>query len=253
MAPTESFDIDAQASVQPGQTLLVGLSAPGMAGLTAADYLVRNLESDRFGHVAPDTLPAITPVENGVPRHHTRLYNLTDVDMTVLVGELYVPVWAARSFVDAVLEWVDTVDIEEIVILHGVPFPHGPDDHRVFHVATEAYRELRFGDDGPPPMGGGYLDGVPGELMSRRLSSGGPPTGVLTTPAHPPGPDVDAALDFLDTIGDCYDVSVDLQELEDLSGELRKQYAALADRMEELMHSEADLDRREFGEDRMFM
>lgn len=250
--PSEpAFRVDVSPEIQPGQTLVVGLSSLGMTGLTAVDYLVRHLDSEIVGHVSPAEMPSFTPFEDGRPRHHTRLYDLADSDLTVLVGELFVPVWATRSFGDALVEWMSDVRIEEVAILHGVPFPHAPEEHETSHVATDEYRQRRLESASIPPLTGGVLDGVPGELVSRSLDDDAPPTGVYITPAHPPGPDIDAALLLLDAIEEIYGVSVDRTELEELSADIKRHYENLADRMSTLAEEQAG--RREFAEDRMFM
>lgn len=247
--PREAFDVTVPSDVDPGQTLLVGLTTPGMAGITAVDYLVRNRPTEVIGNVSPEGLPAITPFEDGEPRHHTRLYNLADVDATVLVGELFVPVPAARAFAEALAEWIETNRIEEVALLHGVPFRHGPDEHATFYVATEPYRETRLEGTDLQPLKGGFLDGVAGELVSAGMDGTIPPTGVYVTPTHPPGPDIDAAVRFLDSIERAYGVDVDRDELERRSEEIKQYYAGLADRMA-AFEAEAT---QEYPEDRMFM
>lgn len=253
MAPTTSFKVDTQPHDDPGQALVVGLAAPGVGGLTAVDYLVRQLAVEEIGYVTPDALPAITPVEAGTPRNHTRLYNLVDVDLSVLVGELFVPTWAARSFADALLEWVATADIEEIVVLHAVPYPHDHSAHAAFYVATDEYRKRRLDGTDIQPLQGGVLDGVAGELMSRSLAGTAPPVGVYITPVHPPGPDIDASLYLLDALESVYGVSLDLTELEDLSDEIHQYYATLSERLAALEDADESADSREFAYDRMYM
>lgn len=253
MSPETSFEVDVQPDVEPGQTLVVGVAKPGMGGLTAADHLIKQTESNEIGCVRPDALPAITPVENGTPRNHTRLYNLVDYDLTVLVGELFVPTWAARSFADVLLEWVETVQIDEVVFLHAIPYPHEHSEHSVYYVATDPYRVDRLEDTTLDPLGGGVLDGVPGELMSRSLEGDAPPVGVFVTPAHPPGPDVDAALSLLDAVETVHDVPIDMTELEDLSDEIRKYYATLSEQVQALEDADGSVENRDFGVDRMYM
>lgn len=253
MSSETSFEVDLLPDVEPGQTLLVGVAKPGMGGLTAADHLVRQMDSEEIGLVTPDALPAITPVENGTPRNHTRLYNLVDHDLTVLVGELFVPTWAARSFANTLLEWVENVKIDEVVFLHAIPYPHEPDEHGVFYVATDPYLQDRLEGTNIDPLGGGVLDGVPGELMSRSLSGDAPPVGVFVTPAHLPGPDVDSALYLLDAVEAVYDVTIDMTDLEDLSDEIRKYYATLSEQVRALEEMEGTVENRDFGVDRMYM
>lgn len=253
MAPDQAFTVDTSTEIAPDQTLLIGLSHLGLAGLTAADHLTRSRDAERVGRIAPEELPAITPFEHGVPRHHTRLYDLQETDVIVLVGELFVPTFAAASFAEALAEWLTARSVGEVAFLHGIPFPHGPDEHAVFHVAAEAYRERHREALEAPPMQGGYLDGVAGELVSRSLDGTAPPTGVFVTPTHPPGPDVEGALRFLDTVESVYDLAVNRQELEQLSEEIEQYYANLADRMSALEEQNRSQMEAELRDDWMFM
>lgn len=242
-----------ESDLTPGTTLVVGVSQPGMAGITAADYLVRHLDTERIGHIAPEALPAIAPFEEGEPRHHTRLYNVIDSELTVLVGELFIPVWAARPFADALFEWGADEGLEEVAVLHGVPFPHGPDEHTTFHVSTPEYRERRLEAADVEPLKGGFLDGVAGEIVTRSLSGEAPPVGVYITPSHPPGPDVDAALLLLDAVQDVYGFAIDMEELRAVAEDVRRYYAGLAEGMAAMESADAPTSRRDYPEDRMYM
>lgn len=62
---------------------------------------------------------------------------------------------AAQPFSEAVLERTGTEDIDEVVVLHGVTIPHAPEEHQVFYVATEDYRNHRLADAEIPAMGRG--------------------------------------------------------------------------------------------------
>lgn len=252
MSPQTEFTIDCP-TIEPGQTLLVGLASPGMAGLTAVNHIVDEHDSTEIGHISPDELPAITPFEDGVPRHHTRLYDLTGVDIVVLLSELFVPPWAARPFVEEVLDWATDCQIDEVAMLHPIPYEHAPEDHKTFHIATEEYNTSRLDDEEIPAMRGGVLDGVPSEFLSHSLEGEGTPTGIYVTPAHPPGPDIDGALLFLDALESIYDLEIDRSDLEDLSREIKTHYETLAERMATLEESEKARDERDFYADRMYM
>ncbi len=238
--PSFEFAHDAE----PNDTLIAGFSNFGLAGLTAADFIVDQLGLEGTGHVAVDELPAITPFENGVARHHTRLFGGEDADVTVLVGELFIPVSAAGVFCTAVGEWMDRGGVEEVAVLSGVPIAHGPDDHRAFYVATEDYRDHRLAETDIPPMPQGFLDGVNAELV-RRAIGGSLEAGVLVTPVHPQAPDVEAAIRLVDAVNDVYDLGVDTEPLEAFAAEVQQHYANLAERLESMGE--------ERPEDRMFM
>ncbi|GAB3418084.1 hypothetical protein GCM10027435_17600 [Haloparvum alkalitolerans] len=228
----------------PSDVLLAGFSAYGLAGLTAVDYLVDHLDLEPTGHVRTEGLPTITPFTNGEPRHPTRLFSRPDLDVTVLVGELFVPVQLGEAFADAVIDWTEAEGVEEVAVLAGVPTAHAPDDHRTFYVATEDYRATRLTDGDVPPMGSGFLDGTNAALIERGIES---PLGaaVYVTPVHAQVPDVEAAVRLVETVETVYDLDVDSGPLRAFAAEVEQHYAELAERME---RRESDA-----PDDRMYM
>jgi uncharacterized protein len=229
----------------PTETLIAGFAEFGLAGLSAADYLRKELDLEQTGHIAVEELPAVTPFEDGTPRHHTRLFSKPGLDITIAVGELFVPTHAAEPFGDAILEYTESHDVEEVVVLSGVPTAHGPDDHRPFYVASEDYQQARLDGDDVAPMPGGFLDGLNGALMERAID--GPLKGcIFTTPVHQQVPDVEAALRLLEAVEAAYGLGVDTGPLEEFAATVSEQYAELAARLE------AQQD-EQMPEDRMYM
>ncbi|QUO49120.1 MULTISPECIES: proteasome assembly chaperone family protein [Halorubrum] len=218
---------------EPGETLIAGFSSFGLAGLTAVDYLVDDLDFEETGHVRIDGAPSITPFTRGTPRHPIRLYTDADREITVLVAEQFVPPFLGELLADALLDWSEANGIGEIAVLAGVPVAHGPDAHRTFHVATEDYRAARLGDGvDVPAMESGFLDGANAGLLERGLDS---PlgVGVFVTPVHAQAPDVDAAVRLVDTANAIYELGVDAAPLEAFAEEIRRRYEELAERIEE--------------------
>jgi len=253
MSAEPGFEVETTADADLGETLFVSLSGVGLAGLSALDYLVRQLELEQIGHVSTHGLPDIAPFEDGRPRHPMRLYSGDDIDATVLVSELFVPTWTADSFAEALRTWVAGTDIDEMVVLNGVPFPHGPDEHAVFYVANSAYRDRHLGNAEIRPLKGGVFDGVVGELTVWSLAADAPPVGVFVTPTHPPGPDLDAALLFLDALQGVYDFELDEAELRRTAEDLKRHYQELADRLQAMQESDGGLMGRDAPDDRMYM
>lgn len=236
-------------------TLIVGMAELGVGGLTAVDHCVTHLDSTLVGHVRSRNLPDLTPFSEGVPRQPMRLYSLDGTDVSVLISEVFLPVWVAEPLADALIETATEQDVEEITVLNGSQFPHRETEHAVYHVATDEYRERHFEADDPelPPMAGGFFDGVISEVLVRGLEGEAPPVGVLITPTHPPGPDLDAALRFLDALETIYDLEVDETELRDRAEEMKRHYEELAQRMQALSEGEPGYRSRDFPEDRMYM
>ncbi len=232
---------------EPTETLIAGFTEFGLAGLTAANYLTEHLELDETGHVSVDTLPAITPFENGTPRHHTRLYSTENLAETVLVGELFIPPQFADPFANAILEYSDEHGLKELIVLSGVPIGHAPDDHRAFYIASEDFQQARLqGDHGIPPMSGGFLEGVTAALTQRGLDTA-LKTCVLVTPVHPQTPDVEAALRLLEALNAVYALDLNMEPLEAFAETVAQQYEELAARLEAQQQQETAHD------DRMYM
>ncbi|WP_096389907.1 proteasome assembly chaperone family protein [Halopenitus persicus] len=237
-----SFEITHESD--PSDVLVAGFSNYGLAGLTAVNYLVDTLDLHETGHVTAEGFPSITPFENGRPRHPTRLFSRDDLELTVLVGELLVPVQLGESFARSILEWTGANGVSEVVVLSGVPVPHGPEGHRTYYVATDDYREHRLEDAGIEGMASGFLDGTNAALLERGIDSS-LEVCVYVTPVHAQVPDVEAAIRLVETVTTVYDVEIDSGPLEAFAAEIQQYYADLAERMEE---EQADL-----PDDRMYM
>jgi uncharacterized protein len=252
MVAEPSFEVrlDPDVRAEPGTRLIVGTAGLGVAGLTATDYLVNNVETTQIGHVRTRNLPDITPFSEGQPRHPLRLFSTADSDLTVLLSEVFLPVSVSDPLAAAVIDWADTAGIEEITVLYGAPFPHADSEHRVYHVATEAYRQRHFAGEQPAiePLPGGFLDGLVGELVTRSLEATAPRTGVLLTPTHTPGPDLEAAIRLLDALEPVYGLDVDETELRDRATRMAQYYEDLAERMQTLQAGD-----RDYPSDRMYM
>lgn len=214
------------------ETLVVGFTEYGLAGLTAVDYLSDQLPMEQRGHLEATGPPTITPFENGVPRHHTRLYVDEGRSLAVVVGERLVPPGAAGDIAGAIGELFRTLDPDNLTVLSGVPVAHGPEDHAPFYIATDDYRDAYLTDTDIRPMGTGFVDGVTAELLADGIDDDDRPVGVFTTPAHPQAPDAAAAIRLLEALNETHGTAVDIGPLEAFATDVEAQYRALAERME---------------------
>lgn len=242
----QSNQFAVEGAEAPKETLLCGFASYGLAGLTAVDFLIDQLELSEAGHVTAEGLPSITPFENGRPTHHTRLFSREDLPMTLLKNELFVPPALSGPFGEAILDWTESHGAEEVAVVDAVPMQHGPDDHRTYHVATDDYHERRLSGDVTEPMARGYLDGVTGALVEQGIDS---PlaVGVFRTPVHEQMPDVEAALRLVEAVNNVYGLDVDTDPLQAFADEISRYYTELAERYE------AAAEKEEAFADRMFM
>lgn len=254
MTKEPDFEVRVPPENDTGQTLLIGTADLGMAGLTAVDYLTKHLETHQIGHVKSYNLPDLVPFSEGVPRHPIRLYTAEESEITVFVSEIFLPVWVAEPLTETLFDWITTRDIQDVTIPFGAQFPHSEEEHLVFHVGNDQFRENHFGKNTEiDPLPGGYFNGVVGELVTRGLENESPAVGALVTPAHYPGPDLDGALRLIEAIETVYDIDVDEQELKEGSEKMRQQYQELAQRMQAIQEGDQSFQNRDFPEDRMYM
>ncbi|WP_324757877.1 proteasome assembly chaperone family protein [Haloarcula montana] len=244
MADHPRFELT--ASPEPVETLIVGVSTYGLAGLTAVDYLTDERPMEQVGYLTGGDQPVITPFQDGSPRHHTRLSVDTERSIGVVVGERMVTVEAATGVADAIETLCERTETETVVILSGVPVAHGPDDHVPFYIATEGYRSSFLEDADIRPMGNGYIDGLPAELLDRGIEGAGLDVGVFTTPVHAQTPDAAAALRLLDVLSAVHDIDIDTGPLKTFAASVESHYQALAERLD----SERDTG---VPDDRMYM
>jgi uncharacterized protein len=251
MASEPAFDVSVPSDAVIGDRLVIGTAQVGLAGLTAIDYVVTHGNVTQVGYVSTRNLPDITPFSAGEPRFPIRVYTVDD-SLSILVSEVFLPVWVSDLLADSLFAWIENVGIEELAYLHGVPFPHGPGEHDVFLVGTEPFREANFGRVPYEPLGGGFLDGLVGELTTRGMESE-TSVGALVTPTHPPGPDLEAAIRLLEATTELYGIDVDPEDLRQRSEEMRRYYTELAEQMRSLQESDQSLESRDYPEDRMYM
>lgn len=224
-----SFEISHET--EPSEILLAGFASYGLAGLTAASFIVDELSLVQTGHITSAQLPPFTPFENGAPRHHSRLFSRDDLNITVLVNDLFIPVWAADAFGKAILGWTDSNEVEEITILSGAPLMHKPEEHDVFFIATTDYQDVNLRNNDIKPVPQGYLNGVNASLMGRGIDS---PlrTGLLVTPVHERVPDVEAAIRLVDTVASLYQITIDSAPLQTYASQVEQYYHDLAKKLE---------------------
>jgi uncharacterized protein len=70
--------------------------------------------------VTVESLPSITPFEEGRPRHHSRFFSRPGFDLTVFVNELFLPTYVADPFAEALLDWTDEHGVNAALMHRGI-------------------------------------------------------------------------------------------------------------------------------------
>jgi len=235
---TDEVTLEVDTDDPPESTLIVALPGPGMAGISATQYLIEQLDLQETGHIQANGLPAITPYADGKPYHHTRLYSERDLECTFLTSELPVPVQVSEPFGRILLDWIDERNIEEVTLLISVPGLEPTDE--LCYVASDDYRESRLADTTISPLHGGFLTGTNASLIARAMDTS-LRVGVIASSVDPRLPlDANAALRLAEGIDRLYQLNVDTTDLREFADRTHRHYEGLAAQIESQREQEYD-------------
>ena len=227
---TDELTLEVDADEPPESTLIVTFPGPGMAGISATQYLIEQLALQETGHIQTSGLPAITPYVDGRPYHHTRLFSSPELECTFLTSELPVPVQLSEPFGRILLEWIDERTIEEVTLLTSIPWLEPVDE--LCYVASDDYRDSRLADTSIGPLHGGFLTGSNASLIARAMDTA-LRVGVIASSVDPRLPlDASAALRLAEGLDQLYDLDVDTADLRAFADRTHSHYEALAAQLE---------------------
>ena len=227
---SSSFRLDFTADEPPEATVIAGFPGPGMAAVSANQYLIEQMDLEQNGHIHAEGLPAITPYENGRPYHPTRLFSTDELPVTVLTSELPVPVQLSEPFGRVLLDWIEDRDVKEVTLLTTIP--QLDSGKSVSYVASEDYVDHRLTDTPFEPLTGGFLTGVNAGLIDRAIDTE-LRVGVIATGVHPYRPlDPEATLRLVDAMMTLYGFDVDVEQLREFAGRMRQHYEELTEQIE---------------------
>ncbi|WP_290814394.1 proteasome assembly chaperone family protein [Halovivax sp.] len=227
---TDELTLEIDADEPPEPTLVVALPGPGMAGISATQYLIERLGLAETGHVQTAGLPAITPYADGRPYHHTRLFSEPSLECTFLISELPIPLQLSEPFGRVLLDWIDERAVEEVTLLTSIPSLDSAD--ALCYVASEDYRQRRLTDVEISPLHGGFLTGSNASLVARAMDTS-LRTGVIATGVDPRIPlDANATLRLVEGLDLLYGFDVDTTQLREFADRTQQHYEGLAAQIE---------------------
>lgn len=232
---SSDFRLEFSTHEAPEPTVIAGFPGPGMAAVSAIQYLIDRMDLDETGHVHAEGLPAITPYKDGRPYHATRLFSGDSLPITILSSELPVPIQHSEPFGRVLLDWIETREVSEVALLTAIPGLDGKDG--LSFVASEDYFEARLADTDVAPLNSGFLTGVNASLIDRAMDTD-LRVGVISTSTTPYRPlDPDAALRLVEGLRRIYDLEVDIERLRGFADSMRRHYEELAAQIDSQEHA----------------
>ena len=233
----DELTLEVDADEPPESTLVVTFPGPGMAGISATQYLIEQLGLEETGHIQATGLPAITPYADGRPYHHTRLFSGPDLACTFLISELPIPVQLSEPFGRILLDWIDDRAVEEVALLTSIPWLEPVDD--LYYVASDDYRDQRLTDVDLSPLDGGFLTGANASLIARAMDTT-LRVGVIATSVDPRVLlDANAAVRLVEGLDRIYEFDVETDELRQFADRTHQHYEGLAAQYEAQQRAES--------------
>ncbi len=201
--------------------LLLGFPGPGLVGVIAADFLVRELGMERVGYVDRSDLPPVMGVDGGVVRHPIGIFQ--DGRTVVIKSEVPIPPDPLVAMLGDVLNWAKVRGFDLVLLLGGVGERERMDLERpgVFRIFSSRGVKVSRGDEiGGEDLSGGYISGFAAYFL-REARRRGVPAAALLAQSFPNYPDPGAAASLIEALKPVLDREVNVESLERESEAIR--------------------------------
>jgi uncharacterized protein len=235
--------------------LIAGFPGPGLVGSISTSYIIEKLNMHQIACVESEYISPGVIFIDGKLRHPFRLYANEQGDVCVLVCEAPIMIHGIHSVLDTVMKWSIENNINEVLVLEGIPVQGipGPDRQPIVlynenstntNKKTENVQDIadnmninsNFNKEAIESSRNykytAFIGGISGGLLSACLSYE-ISCGAILVPASSGIPDPEGAallIESLDKITDNENLRID-------PSQLKKQGVNLKHRLEEVMKS----------------
>jgi len=149
--------------------VICGFVGPGLAGLTAAGYIIEHMGLHEAAHVRSHHIPPSVIFIGGKIRNPFRVYRDASGKFAVVVCEVPISSSGAYDISSTLLQWFQQFTPTEIVVLDGIPINTLPDNRPTFYVAEEN-RQSYLKSLGFLPAEATLITGAAGGILSECLA-----------------------------------------------------------------------------------
>ncbi len=193
--------------------VICGFVGPGLAGLTAAGYIIEHLELHEVAHVRSHHIPPSVIFIGGKIRNPFRIYRDASGKIAVVICEVPISSSGLYDISSVLLQWFQRFAPAEIVVLDGIPINALPDNRPTFYVAEEN-KQSYLKSLGFLPAEATLISGVTGGVLEECLASKIQCSAVLV-PVSITLLDPGAPLALVRAVNSLYKLSITTKELEE--------------------------------------
>lgn len=224
------------AAIDGIKTLVIGLPEIGLVGTISAMQMIKSLEMEEIGYIKSDLFPPLIIFHDATPKAPVRLFKKDSI--ALLVSEIPLPLEALNAFVEDLVEWIKTQNVELTVIIGAVPLPNRQqlsyEDLTVFGIPIGKYAEERITPQNLPTFNDGIIAGPLAKLLWRLIEEQIPTISLYAT-AFERYPDPGAAIAVLNVLSKLLDQEINIQELIEKADEIRLRLRDLAHSTDQTM------------------
>ena len=193
--------------------VICGFVGPGVAGLTAAGYIIDHLELHEVAHVRSRFIPPAVIFIGGKIRSPFRIYKNSSGKIVVVVCEVPTAVMGLYDISATLLRWLRQYDPSEVVTLDGIPIDTLSENRPTFYVA-QGDRQKQLEKLGFLPAEATLIVGTGGSILSECLAVKIPCISLLA-PVSITLIDPGAPLTLVKALNSVYNLNIATKELEE--------------------------------------
>jgi len=221
-------------SIKRVKYCLLGSPDVGLVGAIAVSFIIQALKMDVVASLDADILPPLLVVHDGIPQAPFRAY--VKNDLAALISEVPVEPRTIAPVARAVVDWVQSKNVEVLFSISGVPVENRLDIEvpKVYGVGTSATMLESFKKGEVEPLEEGFMAGLHAVVMKECLKRGINNI-VLLAQSHLQYPDPGAAASTINSLNSLINLGVDVKKLLDEEEEIRLKTRELMQRTQRSM------------------
>lgn len=234
------FKINEERDIPEVDVLLAGFPGTGLIGGIASEQLINSLDLEQIASVESDELPPTAVIFDGIPRRPVRIF--CGNGFLLVKSDMVIPPNIAESLARSLIDWSLKHNIEEVIILDGIPEREERDEKETkiwgvlsSHSAAEEADKLDI-----EIIERGAISGISSSLLLIAHEKGLKAVGMLAEgKRHIPDPRASAAL--LERFAKYSDFDIDTSSLIESAEQLEDQYAQL---VQQTKQAQDDMDKK---------
>ncbi|MFX0133433.1 MAG: proteasome assembly chaperone family protein [Candidatus Hodarchaeota archaeon] len=216
------------------QSVLIGFPDVGLVGLISCMHIIETLKLPEKGHIQSELFPPLVVLHGGKFQSPIRIYSNDEI--TVVISEIPIPPDAIHPLAKALVTWLKTKNIKNVISLYGIPVPNrlNIETPETFANSNNIAHEKLLKDKDIKSIDTGILAGMHAAIVWEAIKQDLPiiALGVETFAQYP---DPQASANLVTDLNKILDSNIDIKELMEKAEELRIKLRDVMARTQETM------------------